>query len=124
MNKLIKNAIRCKKCGDIIESKYRHDFEQCSCGAVFVDGGLDYRRIGGNKDDWEDLSEYRDVPGYYITHWTHYGGKYNFTTTEDINSVISLYEDTWGYVIVEDENRNEIYRSEGLNDFLKRHNYA
>lgn len=22
--------IRCKKCGDILESKYRHDFKMCS----------------------------------------------------------------------------------------------
>lgn len=56
--KLVRNAIKCLKCGDVIESKYRHDFVQCSCGACFVDGGLDYIRIGGNYDDWEDLSEW------------------------------------------------------------------
>lgn len=124
MKKLIRNIIRCKKCGDIIESKTRHDYQECSCGAVFVDGGIDYQRIGGDANDWENLSVIEDVPGYYITHWTHYGSKYQFSTTEDINRIIKLYEDMWGYVIVEDENHNEIYRSEGLNDFLKRHNYA
>lgn len=56
--KLIHNRIRCKKCGDIIESMSRHDWVQCSCGACFVDGGHDYMRVGGNEGDWEDLSEW------------------------------------------------------------------
>ena len=37
--KIIKNAIQGKKCGDIIESKYTHDFKYCSCGACAVDYG-------------------------------------------------------------------------------------
>lgn len=56
--KLVRNAIKCLKCGDVIESKSRHDWVQCSCGACFVDGGLDYMRVGGNYGDWEDLSEW------------------------------------------------------------------
>ena len=50
-----KNKIKCKKCGDIIESKYRHDFVECKCKSVFADGGLDYQRVGwlgGDVDDW------------------------------------------------------------------------
>ena len=31
--KIIRNAIRCKKCGEVIESKSVHDFKFCSCGA-------------------------------------------------------------------------------------------
>lgn len=53
-----RNRIKCKKCGDIIESKTRHDFVQCSCKSCFVDGGHDYRRIGGNLKDIEDLGEW------------------------------------------------------------------
>lgn len=50
------NKIRCKICGDIIESTFRHDFKECSCGACFVDGGHAYLRRGwnpelGSKDD-------------------------------------------------------------------------
>ena len=41
---IIKNAIRCNICGDEIESKYRHDFVTCKCGACSVDGGHDYLR--------------------------------------------------------------------------------
>lgn len=50
---MIRNIAKCKKCGDIIESKHRHDFVQCSCGAIFVDGGHDYIRRGGNQFDEE-----------------------------------------------------------------------
>lgn len=39
MKKIIKNAIQCKKCGDIIESKSVHDLVGCKCGCCFVDGG-------------------------------------------------------------------------------------
>ena len=49
-----KNKGRCKLCGDVIESKYRHDFVTCTCGALSLDGGLAYRRIlwrSGNLDD-------------------------------------------------------------------------
>jgi hypothetical protein len=53
-----KNKIKCKSCGDIIESKSRHDFRECSCGKCFVDGGLDYQRLGfpdGNMEDWIEV---------------------------------------------------------------------
>ncbi len=43
---IIVNAARCLECGDVIESKHRHDFKQCSCAALFVDGGTDYIRRG------------------------------------------------------------------------------
>lgn len=61
--KLIKNAIKCNHCGDIIESKHRHDFKFCKCKTVAVDGGLDYtRRIVKNSlDDYTDLSEWEEI---------------------------------------------------------------
>ena len=46
-----RNRIKCAKCEEIIESKFRHDFKYCGCGAVFVDGGTDYCRIGGDFND-------------------------------------------------------------------------
>ena len=45
------NRIRCAKCRDLLHSKYRHDFQQCKCSAVFVDGGDDYCRMGGETED-------------------------------------------------------------------------
>lgn len=52
------NKCQCRLCGDIIESKHRHDFVQCRCGAIFTDGGTDYIRRGANNlNDIIDLSE-------------------------------------------------------------------
>ena len=42
MKKILVSKIRCKKCGDIIESKSVHAFKFCKCEAVAVDGGHDY----------------------------------------------------------------------------------
>ena len=52
------NKARCKKCGDIIESKRRYDFVWCSCKAIFVDGGTAYLRRGGSLADIEELVVY------------------------------------------------------------------
>ncbi len=38
--------VRCKQCNDIIQSTHRHDWMQCKCKAIFVDGGSDYLRCG------------------------------------------------------------------------------
>lgn len=43
------NAIICPKCGDTIYSRAKHDFRNCSCKGCFIDGGLDYIRMGGIK---------------------------------------------------------------------------
>lgn len=61
------NKIKCMTCNTELESKFRHDFQSCKCGNS-VDGGLDYRRVGGNLDDieiwdwknnkWEKLKDY------------------------------------------------------------------
>ena len=54
--KIIKNQIKCNHCGDIIESHSVHDFKFCSCKKVAVDGGKEYLRRLGYKEDWEELS--------------------------------------------------------------------
>ena len=50
------NKIKCRKCGDVIESKSVHDFKSCKCGSVSVDGGCCYLRRCGNREDWEEQS--------------------------------------------------------------------
>ena len=57
MKKILINKIRCRKCGDVIESTSVHDFKYCSCESVAVDGGHEYLRRLGNREDWEELSE-------------------------------------------------------------------
>lgn len=54
--KIIKNQIKCNHCGDIVESYSVHDFKFCSCEKVAVDGGKEYLRRLGYKEDWEELS--------------------------------------------------------------------
>ena len=51
---------RCKSCGDVIESKHRHDWVCCSCfkneettTGIFIDGGDEYLHCGGNLDNFE-----------------------------------------------------------------------
>ena len=59
MAKIKTNRVKCLKCGDIIESKHRHDFVFCSCGSVAVDGGTAYlKRSGSIPLDYEELSEF------------------------------------------------------------------
>ncbi|MGY6244529.1 DUF7695 domain-containing protein [Faecalibacterium prausnitzii] len=59
--KIVRNMIRCKKCRDVIESCTVHDFKFCSCGSCAVDGGHEYLRRCGNPEDWEELSETKNV---------------------------------------------------------------
>ena len=54
------NKIQCRKCKDIIESVHRHDFKFCKCKSVFVDGGKDYIRRGGDPNDMIDLGDIPD----------------------------------------------------------------
>ena len=53
---ILQNQIRCLKCKDEVYSAHRHDFVTCSCGAVAVDGGMEYLRRVGNADDWKEMS--------------------------------------------------------------------
>ncbi len=62
----MRNRAKCKNCGDVIESKYRHDFVSCSCfrneegsTGIAIDGGTDYFRWIGNMDNfvWIDDEE-------------------------------------------------------------------
>jgi hypothetical protein len=55
---VVTNKCQCRLCGDIIESKHRHDFVRCGCGSIFTDGGKEYIRRGANSfDDIIDMSE-------------------------------------------------------------------
>lgn len=45
MASLLRSQLQCPFCDDIIASISRHDFRTCRCGALSIDGGLDYLRI-------------------------------------------------------------------------------
>ena len=56
-----KRGLFCTKCRCIICSMYRHNFVSCECGpnkGIFVDGGDDYFRFGG---EGIEKGEYKEV---------------------------------------------------------------
>lgn len=54
---ILSNQAKCLKCGDEIYSAFTHDFKECSCGEVFVDGGMEYIRHGfTDPSTYEDMS--------------------------------------------------------------------
>jgi hypothetical protein len=59
-----RHAVYCKKCQETVESRHSHDYKQCSCGSVGVDGGIDDgNRILGDAADIENRSVYVAVVG-------------------------------------------------------------
>ncbi len=65
---VIQIGVRCAKCNDSVYSNSRHDLVTCKCGAVFIDGGFDYRRLGGNREDFVGISREIDrgtLPLYF-----------------------------------------------------------
>lgn len=53
--KILANKAQCKLCKSIIESKHGHDFKQCSCGEIFIDGGKNVDSIRRGATDFENL---------------------------------------------------------------------
>ena len=56
VRKAISNEAECRLCGDQIFSGHRHDYKECKCGAIAIDGGLDYIRWVGNIENIIDRS--------------------------------------------------------------------
>ena len=59
---ILHNRVRCRRCGDEIESRSRHEMRWCRCGKVAVDGGRDYLRRVGDPELMDELSETREDP--------------------------------------------------------------
>lgn len=59
--KVLINKVRCKKCDDIIESKHAHDLQYCKCRSIYIDGGTEYQRYGGEIELFDfSYSKYED----------------------------------------------------------------
>lgn len=56
IKKIIRNMIKCKNCGEIVELKSVHDFKFCLCANCVVDGEHDYfkRCYKNSKDDLKE----------------------------------------------------------------------
>jgi hypothetical protein len=69
-------AIHCKSCNEVLYSRAQHDFRECSCGYVNVNGGQHYFKYGHAPgaefsvteidvdvslsdlyDDWNDMAD-------------------------------------------------------------------
>lgn len=57
-----RNRVKCRKCGTVLWSKFRHDFTRCRCKAIAIDGGYDYRKVCGNMRDVIPIPEPWQVP--------------------------------------------------------------
>ena len=56
--RILRNVARCNACGEVVESRHRHDFVSCACGETSVDGGREYlRRVYGAKG-YTEMSEH------------------------------------------------------------------
>ena len=62
--KILRNRCQCRLCGDIIESRERHEFVNCECGEIFTDGGTDYIRRGAN--DLNNIIDLSEVEGMTV----------------------------------------------------------
>ena len=60
---LTRNAVKCLVCNSVLESKYQHNYVQCSCpNEVATDGGLIYQRyMAKDLDLVENLCEYVEM---------------------------------------------------------------
>jgi hypothetical protein len=57
LEQIIYSTATCKKCGDVLVSRYRHDYIMCTCdNKTMLDGGLEYQRFGGKDIRLVDLS--------------------------------------------------------------------
>ena len=60
----MRNRAKCKLCEEIIESKHQHDYAECSCKQIAVDGGDSYFKA--HAVDWHNFiridDEGKEVP--------------------------------------------------------------
>lgn len=57
VEQIVFSTATCKKCGDVLVSRHRHDYVMCTCdNKTMLDGGTDYQRYGGRVLKHVDLS--------------------------------------------------------------------
>lgn len=79
MRELLVNKIQCPD-GTVLESRHRHDFKehkQEDDRSYFVDGGLEYQRIGHSDKEYKDLCVYTDDDHSLIREHFTWGRNYD-----------------------------------------------
>ena len=49
----MQDSIKCLVSGRYISVDTNYEYIPCACGAIAVDGGPEYVRVIGQKDNWE-----------------------------------------------------------------------
>ena len=78
--------IKCLRCNDIIESKYRHGLSSCKCNNCYIDGGQDYLHFGG-KDFTKILIIFDDGTEVLASYEEKYKKKYEEWEGNSINKL-------------------------------------
>jgi hypothetical protein len=55
------NAARCLDCDVVLYSRFRHDYKECPCGNLMVDGGSAYIRRG-----WKDQARIGEITSWPV----------------------------------------------------------
>jgi hypothetical protein len=80
------SAITCKKCGDTLFSRTRHDMRWCTCGDVAIDGGFDYVRLAFNGAPPEVFSlEVKQTKEQLGKDWSTRKDKYGLIKKKEVN---------------------------------------
>ena len=115
-----RNIIKCRNCGDVIESKSTHDFVTCKCGKCSVDGGLDYLRRCGSSGNWTDLSiveEIEIIPKYERGDCVKFRYLVDILTGTIVIVDINTYDGSVEYDIL--DNKGAIHKHVNEKDILK-----
>lgn len=64
IGKKMRNRVQCLLCGEIIESKFQHDYVTCKCGNVSVDGGKDYCKVNFKTNKWKIYTDEDEIKNY------------------------------------------------------------
>lgn len=65
--------IKCLNCKAILNSKFTHDFVQCSCSnQTFVDGGDEYCRYGGVDMEKIQIIDFETIFSFIRKHYPAY----------------------------------------------------
>lgn len=93
---IIVAGCECKLCGDKIYSRTNHDFKQCFCGNIFVDGGP---HIIEPKE--EDNNSYMRMGAVISEQYEIVKIKINEITALDLHKALKILFDDWN----NDENK-------------------
>lgn len=88
--------LKCLECGEILQSKYTHDFVRCSCpNQTFLDGGDEYGRYGGIDMDKiqiiDSTNVYSVIERYYPTYDPHVDDRPITEVLDEIHEKLRKY---------------------------------